>query len=333
MWIALIIYTIFGGADFGAGMLELFAVSPTAERQDALIEQALDPVWEANHVWLIFLLVVFFTTFPSTFAAINVILFIPLILALIGIVLRGASFVFRVHGIIAKQPTLKILGRIFSIASAMTPFFLAISAAAIASGHIQTQGQIPQTNLGSYWLTPFTMTIGIMALTLCVAIASIYLTVEATNNGDSELAEVFRLRGLIAGALTAVLGALGLILAPAQASILWHGMLDHALPLVIATMLIGLATAIALFSRHYELARILIIAEAAFLLGSWGVSQLPYLIPPDVKIANAASPQSTLLILFIGIIIALIVIIPSFWFLFHVFKTKRGTRIVQQSFE
>ncbi|MBV9232250.1 MAG: cytochrome d ubiquinol oxidase subunit II [Chloroflexi bacterium] len=326
LWLALIVYTVLGGADFGAGMLELFAFGPTGVRQGTLIDESLDPVWEANHVWLIFLLVVFFTTFPPAFAAINVILFIPLMLAVIGIVLRGSAFAFRVHGTIKRNQTVKMLSRIFSIASAMTPFFLAVAAAAIASGRIQIQGKNLQTNLGSYWLTPFALTIGAMALTLCVTIAAIYLTVEATNKGDTELAEVFRQRGLIAGALTAALGVLGLILAPTEAPILWHGMLDHALFLAVVIMLIGLATAAALFLRHYQVARILIIGEAAFLLGTWGVSQIPYLIPPDVTVASAASSQSTMLTLFIGIIIGLIIIGPSFWFLFHVFKTKPATR-------
>src|SRR5713226_1570683 len=139
LWLPLIAYTILGGADFGAGMLELFAVGPTGARQDALIDESIDPVWESNHVWLIFLLVVFFTAFPPAFAAINVILFIPLILAVIGIVLRGSSFVFRVHGSISSIRTVKVLSRIFSVASAITPFFLAVTAAAIASGRIQIQ--------------------------------------------------------------------------------------------------------------------------------------------------------------------------------------------------
>src|SRR5213080_4452590 len=103
LWLALITYTVLGGADFGAGMLELFAVGPSGARQDALIVDSMDPVWEANHVWLIFLLVVFFTAFPPAFAAINVVLFIPLLLAVIGIVLRGSSFVFKTHGSIQRN--------------------------------------------------------------------------------------------------------------------------------------------------------------------------------------------------------------------------------------
>jgi cytochrome d ubiquinol oxidase subunit II len=331
LWLALFIYTIFGGADFGAGMLELFAVGKSGARQDALIDESIGPVWESNHVWLIFLLVVFFTAFPMAFADINVVLFIPLLLAVIGIVLRGSSFVFKTHGIIQRIRNVKILSRTFSVASAMTPFFLALSAAAIASGviHIQNQSQV-FTNTGSDWLTPFTLTIGAMALTLCVTISAIYLTVEATGKGETDLAEAFRQRGLIAGALTAVFGLLGLILSPSEAAFLWHGMLDKAIPVVIVTMLVGVAAAAALWFRRYTWARVLIVAETAFLLLSWGVSQYPYIIPPDVTAANASSPQETQQFLLVGIIIALIIVVPSLWFLFYVFRLKKIEPDVEQ---
>jgi cytochrome bd ubiquinol oxidase subunit II len=139
-----------------------------------LINESIGPVWESNHVWLIFLLVVFFTAFPPAFAAINVVLFIPLLLAVIGIVLRGSAFVFKTHGIIRKSRNVKILSPTFSVASAMTPFFLALTAAAVASGVIviQNTSQIV-TNTGSEWLTPFTLTVGAMALSLCVTISAI----------------------------------------------------------------------------------------------------------------------------------------------------------------
>jgi cytochrome bd ubiquinol oxidase subunit II len=324
LWLALIIYTVTGGADFGGGMLELFAFGKTGPRQEVLIDESMDPVWESNHVWLIFLLVVFFTAFPPAFAAINVVLFIPLLLAVVGIVLRGSAFAFKVHGMIQRSRSARILSRIFSVASAMTPFFLALAAASIASGHIQIQNESQVvTNTGSDWFTPFTVTIGAMALTLCVTIAAIYMTVEATSRGDTELAEAFRRRGLIAGALTAALGLLGLILSPSEAAFLWHGLLDKAIPVVILTMLVGVATAAALWFRRYGWARVLIVAEAAFLLLSWGVSQYPYIIPPDVTAANASSPQQTQVFLLVGIIIALIIVVPSLWFLFYVFKLKK----------
>jgi cytochrome bd ubiquinol oxidase subunit II len=324
LWLALFVYAIFGGADFGAGMLELFAVGEKGPRQSALIDESIGPVWESNHVWLIFLLVVFFTAFPPAFAAINVVLFIPLLIAVIGIVLRGSSFVFKTHGIIRSSRTARMLSRIFSVGSIMTPFFLALTGAAIASGVIviQNSSQIV-TNPGSDWLTPFTLVVGVLALCLCVTISAIYLTVEATSRGETELAEAFRRRGLIAGALTAVFGLLGLILSPSEAAFLWHGMLDKAIPFVVVTMLVGVAMAAALWFRRYVWARVLVVLLTAGLLLSWGVSQYPYIIPPDVTDATASSPLETQQFLLVGIIIALIIVIPSLWFLFYVFKLKK----------
>jgi cytochrome d ubiquinol oxidase subunit II len=245
--------------------------------------------------------------------------------------LRGASVVFKTHGIIRSNRGARILSRTFSVASIMTPFFLALTAAAVASGVIviQNQSQVV-TNTGSDWLTPFTLTVGAMALTLCVTISAIYLTVEASSRGETELAEAFRRRGLIAGALTAAFGLLGLILSPSEAPSLWHGMLDKAIPVVIVTMLVGVATAAALWFRRYGWARVLVVALTALLLLSWGVSQYPYIIPPDVTAASASSPQETQQFLLVGIIIALIIVLPSLWYLFYVFKLKKVTTDVAQ---
>jgi len=169
-----------------------------------------------------------------------------------------------------------------------------------------------------------------MAIALCATLAAIYLTVEATNNNKHVLAEAFRWRGLIAGAITAILGALGLLLAPSAAPIIWQGMLAHALPVVIATMIIGIATAVTLFLRYFQIARTLIVVETAFLLGSWGLSQIPYLIPPDVTVDAGAGPPATLLLMLIGVIIGMAITLPSMWYLFYIFKLKNSMGILER---
>jgi cytochrome d ubiquinol oxidase subunit II len=330
IWFALIAYAVFGGADFGAGVWDLLAFGPDAERQHELIDNALGPVWETNHVWLVFLVVGLFSAFPTPFSVIVIVLFIPLMLALIGTVLRGAAFVFRTHGLRSEKPWFRIWSRIFSFSSVMTPFFLGLSAAAVASGQIRVSGTPIETNLGSLWLTPFALTIGLMAVTLCATLAAVFLTVEATNNKEADLVEAFRWRGLIAGALTALLGAFGLLLSLSAAPFLWKGMVGHALPVVIATMLIGLGAAATLFFRYYTIARVLIVAETAFMLGSWGVSQIPYLLPPDVTVDSGAGAPSTLLLLLIGIIIGMAIVLPSIWFLFYIVKLKSGGGILEK---
>lgn len=331
IWFALIAYAIFGGADFGAGIWDLLAFGPGSKEQHRLIDQALGPVWEANHVWLVFLVVGLFSAFPAPFSFISIVLFIPLTLALIGTVLRGSAFIFRTHGLRDAGPAMEIWTRIFDFSSVLTPFFLGLSAAAVASGRIRIKGAVAQTDLGSLWLTPFTITIGLMACSLCATLAAIYLTVEATNNQEHDLAEAFRLRGLIAGAITALLGAIGLWLSSSAAPLLWKGMLDHALPLVIITMVIGLAAAATLFWRYYLLARAFIVAETAFLLGSWGVSQIPYLIPPDITVEAGAGVPSTLLLLLIGVIVGLLITLPSIWLLFSIFKLKSNVGVFERA--
>jgi cytochrome bd ubiquinol oxidase subunit II len=320
LWWGLITYAVLGGADFGAGVWDLVAFGKLGQRQHKLINRALGPVWEANHTWLIFLIVGLFNIFPSAFAAFSTALFVPLSIVLVGIVLRGAAFVFRYYAISAQGPFAFWWGRVFSFTSIITPFFLGASAAAVASGHLLATNGTARADLFASWTSPFALAVGAMAVGLCATTAAVYLTVEAKSDQDEELTESYRRRALSAGAVTSVFGALALYFSTVYAPIIWQGMLAHAIPVVIATMLIGLGTATALFVRRYRLARILIIAEAAFLLGSWGLSQYPYIIPPHYTIDNSANQTSVIVTLLIGIGIGLLILIPSLYYLFSVFK-------------
>lgn len=334
LWLSLIAYAVLGGADFGGGIWDFFAFGPQADRQRRLIGQALGPVWEANHVWLIFLIVGLFTAFPSAFSTLSTALIVPFTLALIGIVLRGAAFIFRAHAaeavMLGKSVWIMVWGRVFSTASIITPFFFGTAAAAVASGQVRVAGGYVSTNLLTGWTTPFALTIGALALTLCAVLAAVNLMIEAQNMHDAELVEAFRRRAMIAGAITLVLDVIAFSLSPFQAPLLWNGMLDHALPLVIATGLIGMGAAASLIFKRYRLAHILSITATAFIFGSWGLSQFPYLIPIAVTINNAASPPSTLLALLIGTSIGMLLLLPSLWFLFHVFKGKNPVPLIEE---
>ena len=323
LWLSMILYASLGGADFGGGTWYFFAFgsSPEVKAEQQLIAGAIGPVWEANNVWLIYLIVGLYTAFPLVAATLATALFIPFSLILIGVVMRGASFAFEAH-IPQSVGIHEVWGRAFSIASAFTPFLFGACAAAVASGQIRVQhGQIPIA-LWAAWLTPFAITVGIMGLALCASIAAVYLTVEAHSNKNEELASAFRLRAFIAGGLTAALAILDLILAPSEAPLLWHGMLDHAIWAIIVTALIGLATAAALFYRRFKLARILIVMLTGAILGTWGLSQIPYLVPPDITVDNAASPPTTMWEFLVSAAIGMAILIPSLWFLFHIFKGR-----------
>jgi len=213
LWLSLIVYAVLGGADFGGGIWDFFAFGQEAERQRRLIGQALGPVWEANHVWLIFLIVGLFTAFPLAFSVLSIALFVPFTLAVIGIVLRGAAFMFRGQVDDAKTSR-RIWGRVFSTASTITPFFFGAAAAAVASGQVHVQGARVQTDLLAGWTTPFALTIGALALSLCAVLAAVNLIVEAQDSNEPELVEAFRRRAMIAGAFTLVLDAIAITRCP-----------------------------------------------------------------------------------------------------------------------
>jgi cytochrome d ubiquinol oxidase subunit II len=203
----------------------------------------------------------------------------------------------------------------------ITPFFLGMSAAAVASGDLLPPDGTPRADYIVGWTSPFALVIGAMAVALCATLAAIYLTVEARDaEHDEQLAEGYRLRAMIAGGITAVLGVLGLWLSSSQAQILWQGMLDHGVPVVIITMIIGLFTAIALFLRHYKLARILVVAETAFMLGAWGLAQFPYIILPHATIDNSSNDPTVIVTLLVCVAVGMVIVIPSLYYLFSVFK-------------
>lgn len=321
LWLSMITFAVLGGADFGGGIWDLFSLGPEQKDKRQLIVHSLGPVWEANNVWLIYIVVGLYTAFPIVAATLATALFIPLSLALIGVVLRGASFAFQTQlgGSVISQET---WGRAFGIASMITPFLFGTCAAAVASGQIRLQNGQPPVVIWGAWLSPFALAIGALALAICATIAPVYLTVEAQRIKNTELTNTFRRRAFIGGGFMAAFGLVGLILAPSQAPILWKGMLDHALWAVIITMLIGLATVTALFFRKFKVARLLVAMMTGALLGTWGLSQLPYILPPDLTVTAAASPPTTLREFFVSALVGMLVLIPSIWFLFHVFKSQ-----------
>ncbi len=328
LWGCIIAYAVLGGADFGGGVWSLLASGPTAARQQRLIEHAIGPVWEANSVWLIYLVVGLLTAFPLVAYTLAVALFVPFTLALLGIVLRGAAFAFETH-ITGSVNLRQAWGHTFSTASTITPFLLGAGAAAVASGQIHYRNGAVQADRFTPWLMPFALVMGAVALSLCATLAAVYLTVEASHQKDHEMAEVFRLRALIAGAVTAGFGLLGLLLAPGEAPIIWHGLGHQALPVVIITMLLGLGTAFALYLRRYLLARGLVIAMTAGLLSAWGLAQMPYIVPPDLTLSNSASSPAMLGAFLGSAIVGMAFLLPSLWFLFRVFKGNQPTPAVR----
>jgi cytochrome d ubiquinol oxidase subunit II len=313
-------YVLLGGADFGGGVWDLLASGPRKAAQRALIAHAIGPIWEANHVWLIVALVLLFTAFPAAFADLAVALHVPLTIMLVGIVLRGSAFTFRTY----DDPPSAIQaqwGRVFSVASVLTPLLLGVALGALASEALPAPGS-PGTFWTLFvepWLTAFAAGVGLLTLALFAFLAAVYLTVEAE---DAALREDFRRRAL--GAAVAVFIAAFGVLAlahdtvPRMARVLAGS--ATAIPVHLATGAAAVVALAALWTRRFRLARVAAAAQASLILWGWAVAQYPYLVPPRLTIAMAAAPQRTLRLLLAVVAAGAVILFPSLAYLFRVFK-------------
>jgi cytochrome d ubiquinol oxidase subunit II len=317
--VATILYALLGGADFGGGVWDLFASGPRREEQRGAIAHAMGPVWEANHVWLIFVIVILFTAFPTVYAALSIALFLPFHLVLLGIVLRGAAFVFRAYSPRAGahvSAAERGWGVVFGAASIITPFLLGGCLGTVSAGRVRVVGGSIAVN-GSAWLTPMSLMMGALALALCAYLAAVFLT----NETENQLQEDFRARALIAGTFTVGLSGLLLVLLRSEARHLWEGLLSRrAAPVLTIGIAAALLAGWSLRVRRYRLARAAAVVQIAALLGGWMLAQYPYLIYPDVTIGSAAAPPATLRFFLLTLPIGAAILIPSLWFLFRVFK-------------
>jgi cytochrome d ubiquinol oxidase subunit II len=313
-------YVVSGGADFGGGVWDLFATKPRAREQRSLIEHAIGPIWEANHVWLILVVVLLFTAFPIAFARLSIVLHVPLTLMLLGIVARGSAFAFRSFETRGDERQHR-WGRIFAIASLVTPFVLGICVGAIVSGQVRDVGN--RTFVEAFvqpWLAPFPILVGVLATVLFAFLAAVYLTIDAT---DDALREDFRRRAILTQILLFVIALVVLVVgrrsAPRLAFALTEGRLAVFVQLITAAAAI---TALwSLLTRRFRLARTAAIAQVSAILWGWVVAQLPFLVPPDLTIGSVAAPPSTLRLVLYALIAGLVVLIPSLRYLFRVFKS------------
>jgi len=314
--VGLTTYVILAGADFGGGVWDFLARGPRKAEQRQAIAKAMGPVWEANHVWLIFVLVLMFTAFPPAFAAMSTALAIPLSLAAVGIVLRGANFVFRAHAA-SVAGAARIFGVMFGAASLITPFMLGLCVGALGSGNIRVENSKIVSSYYTPWLAPFPILTGLLAVALCSFLAAVYLTLETSG----ELQEDFRRRAVISGIATAVIATIALPFTIEGAPVLWQQLIwGRATALVIGTVVLGLVAMMMSYLRHYNIARIATIAEVACIVGGWALAQAPYMIVPDITVTGAAAPDSALGPQLIALAIGLVFLLPSLGFLLYVFK-------------
>ena len=314
--VALTAYVVLGGADFGTGIWDLTA------RDDALrarIKHSMAPVWEANHVWLILVLVVLWTAFPRAFGSIASTLAIPLFAAAIGIILRGAAFALR--GEAANMLEQRALGAVFALSSLLVPFFLGTVVGGIASGRVPVGNAAgdPVTS----WANGTGVLVGLLAIATGAHVAAVFLGADAQRAREVELVAAFRARALGSGLVAGALAVAGLLVVRSDAPALWEGLTSSAgLGCVLASGAAGLCTLALEWRSRFEPARYTVAVAVAAIVAGWAVAQQPYLLPPGLTVDEAAAPDATLTALLGCVAVGSLILVPALIWLFRL--TLRG---------
>jgi cytochrome d ubiquinol oxidase subunit II len=297
MWIGVTLYAVFAGADFGAGFWDLLAGGARrGSFERSLIAHRIGPVWEANHVWLIFVLVVFWTGFPRAFAPVMSHLYVPLTLAAVGIILRGAGFAFR--NAVERTDVRRAFGATFALSSVLTPFFLGASAGAVASGRVSVD--VHAIDPVEPWVTPTSMLGGTLAVATCAYLAAVFLAADATRV-DHDLVGRYRTRGIVSGVAVGALGVVGAFVLHRDAPRLFQGLTGRALPLIVLSAAGGVGSMYLLRVRREQLARVSAVLAVVGAVWAWGAAQYPDLLVGQLTVAAAAGSRATLAALFVSL--------------------------------
>ncbi len=313
--VAMTFYAVLGGADFGGGFFHLLALGSRSRERRKAIAEAMGPVWEGNHVFLILLVVVFFSAFPRAWAAYATALAVPLRIALIALSVRGVAFVFRSYA----GPRMRAgFGAAFGVASIVSPWVLGASVGAVSAGALDLGAPAEATQLGA-WLAPLPVAMAFTALAVCVHLAAVFLAAETTG----ALRADFRLRALLSG-LSVAIAAIGtLLVARISAPHLYAGLAGPraAVPLV-AGSCAWVGVMLTLLAGRVRLARAAVVVAVAALVSGWATAQHPYLIYPHITLAQAAAPEPMLRFLLATLPFGVLLVGPSMWLAFRVFKAR-----------
>ena len=313
LWVGVTLYAVFGGADFGAGLWSLFARgSERGQQARDLIDWAIGPVWEANHVWLIFVFVVLWTSFSVAFEAIFSTLFIPLSLAALGIVIRGSGFAF--HKVARRVGGRRLATELFGVASLMTPFFMGTVVGAIASGRVPVGNAAgdPVTS----WLNGVSLLTGALFVATGAYLAAVFLVSDAHRAGDRDLERYFTTRALAAAIVAGVVAVADLIAIHGDARHLYDRLTAEALPLVIVSALCGIGVLVLLARGERRFTRALAVGAVAAVIWGWGVAQFPYLLPETLTIKEGAAVSATLTEVLVVFGVAVVLVIPALGLLY-----------------
>jgi cytochrome bd ubiquinol oxidase subunit II len=310
----LALYTVLGGADFGAGFWQLLAGrGEHAERVREQAHHSMGPVWEANHVWLIFVLTVFWTSYPKAFGSIASTLGLALFVAALGIIFRGATYAFRAGASSPRESG--AIDTIFSFSSILVPFALGAAIGGIATNRVPV-GNAAGSPVSS-WLNPTSIFIGVLAVVSCAYLAAVYLAADAAREGQEALERDFRVRALGAGALAGAIAIGGIFVVNADYHALFHSLLSgRALAAVIVSFLAGAATLALVYGRRYELARYGAAVAVAAIIAGWALARWPTILP-GLTINQAAAGHDTLVWVIVCVLGGALILFPSLAFLFR----------------
>jgi len=307
-------YVVLAGADFGAGFWDLTAGgSNKGSRIRTQIKRSMAPVWEANHVWLIFVLVVFWTGFPTAFGAVMRTLYVPLFLAAIGIIFRGVSFAFR--GEAAGPLERRILGITFALSSFLVPFFLGAAVGGVASGQVPARGT---GDAIASWTNPTSLLVGALGVATGIYLAAVYLAADSARKGLPDLVTAFRRRAIGAGVVTGAIALGGLVVVRADARPLFDGLTSGAgLAMACASAAAASITFALVWCKRLELARVSAAGAVAALVAGWAAAQSPDLLPGQLTVQQAAAGHSTLVALLASLGVGFLFLGPSLALLFR----------------
>ena len=322
MFTGVMAYAVFAGADFGSGVWDLTAGGPErGAPMRSLIDDSIGPVWEANHVWLIFVLVYLWTGFPQAFAALCETLFEPLTLAGLGIVLRGSAFAFRKFAPTVAQA--RFFGAIFAASSILTPFFLGAVAGAVASGRVPLDGRGDRWRS---WATQASVVGGVLAVLTSAFLAAVFLTAEAARQGNAELVAACRRRALIAGVLAGLAALAGIAPLRHDAPRLFDRLTGRALPIVLVSAVAGLVSLLSLWREQPKRARVAAVVAVGAVVAGWGLAQYPWILVDAARLDDVAGARATLWSL-VGVFgLAAITVVPALGYLYWLTQTAIGVR-------
>jgi cytochrome d ubiquinol oxidase subunit II len=318
-------YAVLGGADFGGGFWDLTAGgAERGGRVRGMVQHSMGPVWEANHVWLIFVLVIMWTCFPVAFGSIMSTLYVPLFIAVVGIIFRGTAFALR--GQAATIGEARFLGALFASSSVLVPFFFGACLGAIGSGRVPV-GNATGDPISS-WLNPTGILVGALAVITGAYLAAVYMAGDSVRAGLPDMQRAFRARALIAGVAAGIVAIGGLIVLRDDARPLFDGLTSGGgLVFVIASAVAGGVTLALVWVERFELARFTAAAAVACVTIGWAFAQSPYLLPNQLTLDGAAAGDATLVATLIGVAIGMLVLFPSLYLLYSL--TLKG-RLDQQ---